>query len=100
MSSPQSVGGPQAGDTGGGAVSCGRLHRGHCPLANLRFEGSRFLLELSDAKVENAEEVVTVGDPVEVKVLRIDTDERKIGLSKKRVGWSKERQAAEGEPEV
>jgi small subunit ribosomal protein S1 len=30
-----------------------------------------------------------------VKILRVDTDERKIGLSKKRVGWSKEREAAE-----
>jgi small subunit ribosomal protein S1 len=29
---------------------------------------------------------VKVGDPIEVKVLRVDTDERKIGLSKKRVG--------------
>jgi small subunit ribosomal protein S1 len=43
---------------------------------------------------------VKVGDPLEVKILRVDTDERKIGLSKKRVGWSKEREAAEGEPEV
>jgi small subunit ribosomal protein S1 len=45
--------------------------------------------------VENAEDVVKVGDEVEVKVLRVDTDERKIGLSKKRVGWSAEREAAE-----
>ncbi len=63
-------------------------------------EGLLHISELSDEKVENAEEVVNVGDAVEVKVLRVDTDERKIGLSKKRVGWSKEREAAEGEPEV
>ena len=63
-------------------------------------EGLLHISELSDDKVENAEEVVNVGDAVEVKVLRVDTDERKIGLSKKRVGWSKEREAAEGEPEV
>ena len=63
-------------------------------------EGLLHISELSDDKVENAEQVVNVGDPVEVKVLRVDTDERKIGLSKKRVGWSKEREAAEGEPEV
>ena len=63
-------------------------------------EGLLHISELSDDKVENAEQVVNVGDAVEVKVLRVDTDERKIGLSKKRVGWSKEREAAEGEPEV
>jgi small subunit ribosomal protein S1 len=63
-------------------------------------EGLLHISELSDDKVENAEEVVKVGDPVEVKILRVDVDERKIGLSKKRVGWSSEREAAEGEPEV
>ena len=63
-------------------------------------EGLLHISELSDDKVENAEDVVKVGDPLEVKVLRVDTDERKIGLSKKRVGWSKEREEAEGEAEV
>jgi small subunit ribosomal protein S1 len=63
-------------------------------------EGLLHISELSDDKVENAEELVKVGDPVEVKILRVDIDERKIGLSKKRVGWSSEREAAEGEPEV
>ena len=58
-------------------------------------EGLLHISELSEDKVENAEEVVKVGDPLEVKILRVDTDERKIGLSKKRVGWSKEREAAE-----
>jgi len=51
-------------------------------------EGLLHISELSDDKVENAEELVKVGDPIEVKVLRVDTDERKIGLSKKRVGWA------------
>jgi hypothetical protein len=41
--SPESVGGPRAGDTGGGSASRRQCHRGHCPLANLRFEGSRLL---------------------------------------------------------
>jgi small subunit ribosomal protein S1 len=58
-------------------------------------EGLLHISELSEDKIENAEEVVKVGDPLEVKILRVDTDERKIGLSKKRVGWSKEREAAE-----
>jgi small subunit ribosomal protein S1 len=62
-------------------------------------EGLLHISELSEDKVENAEEVVKVGDPLEVKVLRVDTDERKIGLSRKRVGWSSEREAAEGSAE-
>ena len=63
-------------------------------------EGLLHISELSEDKVENAEEIVKVGDPLEVKILRVDTEERKIGLSKKRVGWSKEREEAEGEAEV
>ena len=58
-------------------------------------EGLLHISELADQVVENAEDVVKVGDVMEVKVLRVDTDERKIGLSKKRVGWSAEREAAE-----
>jgi len=63
-------------------------------------EGLLHISELSEDKVENAEEVVKVGDPIEVKILRVDTDDRKIGLSRKRVGWSREREAAEGHEEV
>ncbi len=62
-------------------------------------EGLLHISELSEDKVENAEEVVKVGDPIEVKILRVDTDDRKIGLSRKRVGWSREREAAEGTDE-
>jgi len=36
-----------------------------------------------------------VGDEIEVKILRVDTDERKIGLSRKRVQWSEEQAAEE-----
>jgi small subunit ribosomal protein S1 len=35
-----------------------------------------------------------VGDIIEVKVLRVDADERKIGLSRKRVEWAEEAEAA------
>ncbi len=63
-------------------------------------EGLLHISELSEDKIENAEELVKVGDPIEVKILRVDTDDRKIGLSKKRVGWSREREAAEGTEEV
>ena len=31
------------------------------------------------------EELVQVGDPIDVKILRVDIEERKIGLSKKQV---------------
>ena len=58
-------------------------------------EGLLHISELSEDKIENAEDVVKVGDPLEVKILRVDTDERKIGLSKKRVGWSSDREAQE-----
>ena len=63
-------------------------------------EGLLHISELSEDKVENAEEVVKVGDPIEVKILRVDTEDRKIGLSRKRVGWSSEREAQEAVEEV
>jgi small subunit ribosomal protein S1 len=53
-------------------------------------EGLLHISELADHKVENPEDVVKVGDDIEVKVLRVDTDERKIGLSRKRVDWAQE----------
>ena len=63
-------------------------------------EGLLHISELSEEKIENAEDVVKVGDPLEVKILRVDTEERKIGLSKKRVGWSKDREEQEAAEEV
>ena len=53
-------------------------------------EGLLHISELADHKVENPEDVVKVGDEIEVKILRVDTDERKIGLSRKRVEWAEE----------
>ncbi len=58
-------------------------------------EGLLHISELSDDKVENAEELVQVGDPIEVKILRVDTDERKIGLSRKQVDSPADEAAAE-----
>jgi len=49
-------------------------------------EGLLHVSELSDKKVESAEEVVKVGQEVEVKVLRVDPQERKIGLTMIRPG--------------
>ncbi len=56
-------------------------------------EGLLHISELADHKVENPEEIVKVGDEIEVKILRVDTDERKIGLSRKRVEWAEEAEA-------
>ncbi|HRX77887.1 MAG: 30S ribosomal protein S1 [Planctomycetaceae bacterium] len=53
-------------------------------------EGLLHISELADHKVENPEDVVKVGDEIEVKILRVDIDERKIGLSRKRVEWAEE----------
>jgi small subunit ribosomal protein S1 len=61
-------------------------------------EGLLHISELADHKVENPEEIVKVGDEIEVKVLRVDTEERKIGLSRKRVQWTED-QSEEAEPE-
>jgi small subunit ribosomal protein S1 len=57
-------------------------------------EGLLHISELADHKVENPEDVVKVGDEIEVKILRVDTDDRKIGLSRKRVDWAEEDEAA------
>ncbi|MEE2826475.1 MAG: 30S ribosomal protein S1 [Planctomycetota bacterium] len=58
-------------------------------------EGLLHISELSEDKVENAEDVVKVGDELEVKILRVDTEERKIGLSRRRVDWTEEQEAAD-----
>ena len=63
-------------------------------------EGLLHISELSDDKVENPEELVKVGDELEVKVLRVDSEERKIGLSKKRVEWAEEQEQAAAKEEA
>jgi small subunit ribosomal protein S1 len=62
-------------------------------------EGLLHISELSDQKVENPEDVVKVGDEIEVRVLRVDSDERKIGLSRRRVDWTEEQHRVEAEKE-
>jgi small subunit ribosomal protein S1 len=51
-------------------------------------EGLLHVSELSDDKVENPQDVVKIGDEIDVKILRVDTADRKIGLSKKRADWA------------
>jgi len=55
-------------------------------------EGLLHISELSDQKVESPQDIVKIGDDVEVKILRVDTDSRKIGLSLRRVQWAAEDQ--------
>ncbi len=40
------------------------------------------------------EEIVKVGEELEVKILRVDIDERKIGLSLKRAQWTADQEQA------
>jgi len=53
-------------------------------------EGLLHISELAEHKVDNPEEIVKVGDQIEVKILRVDAGERKIGLSRKRVEWAED----------
>ncbi len=50
-------------------------------------EGLLHISELADHKVENPQDVVKPGDEIDVKILRVDTADRKIGLSLKRAQW-------------
>jgi small subunit ribosomal protein S1 len=57
-------------------------------------EGLLHISELAEHKVESPEEIVKVGDEIEVKVLRVDAAERKIGLSRKQLHWTQEQSDA------
>ncbi len=56
-------------------------------------EGLCHISELSDERVERAEQVVSLGQEMDFKILRIETDVQKIGLSARAVG-------REDEPEI
>ena len=51
-------------------------------------EGLLHVSELTDRKIEDPHDEVQIGQELEVKILRVDTHERKIGLSKKRADWA------------
>ena len=64
-------------------------------------EGLLHISELSDQKVENPQDIVTAGEQLDVKILRVDVEERKIGLSLKRAQLSDEEPADEkGAPDA
>src|SRR5438067_723475 len=58
-------------------------------------EGLLHISEISDQKVEKPEDVLKVGQEVDVKILRVDSDERKIALSLKRAQWAAEEEKKE-----
>ena len=62
-------------------------------------EGLLHVSELSDQKVEAPQDIVKVGEELEVKILRVDTDDRKIGLSLKRAQWAAEDEADTDKPQ-
>lgn len=58
-------------------------------------EGLLHISELADHKIEKTQDIVKLGEEIEVKILRVDTEARKIGLSLRRVQWAAEEQASE-----
>ena len=60
-------------------------------------EGLLHISEISDEKVDSPQDVVKIGEELEVKILRVDTDSRKIGLSLRRVQWAAEDKEKEGD---
>jgi len=62
-------------------------------------EGLLHVSELADHKIEKPQDVVKEGDEVEVKILKVDTEARKIGLSLRRAQWAAEDQQQESAKE-
>ncbi|MFO0964434.1 MAG: 30S ribosomal protein S1 [Gemmataceae bacterium] len=60
-------------------------------------EGLLHISELASDKVDNPKELVKEGEEIEVRVLRVDAADRKIGLSKRAPGEEGEGGEAEGE---
>jgi len=59
-------------------------------------EGLLHISELADHKIDKPGDIVKLDDEVEVKILKVDTEARKIGLSLRRAQWAAEEQ--QGEP--
>jgi len=57
-------------------------------------EGLLHISELADHKIDKPQDVVKPGDEVEVKILKVDPEARKIGLSLRRVQWAAEEHGA------
>ncbi len=53
-------------------------------------EGLLHISELADHKIDKPQDVVKEGDVVEVKILKVEPESRKIGLSLRRAQWAAE----------
>ncbi|TSA46068.1 30S ribosomal protein S1 [bacterium] len=51
-------------------------------------EGLLHISELADHKVDKPQDIVKEGDEIEVKILKVDSEARKIGLSLRRAQWA------------
>ncbi|MBW8001282.1 MAG: 30S ribosomal protein S1 [Planctomycetes bacterium] len=58
-------------------------------------EGLLHISELADHKIDKPQDIVKEDEEIEVKILKVDTDARKIGLSLRRAQWAAE-EAGEG----
>lgn len=56
-------------------------------------EGLLHISELADHKIDKPQDVVNVGQEIDVKILKVDSESRKIGLSLRRVQWAAEEEA-------
>ncbi len=63
-------------------------------------EGLLHISEMADHRVDSPKEVLEVGQEIEVKVLRVDSEDRRIRLSLKRAQWAAEEEAAGAEAEA
>ncbi len=55
-------------------------------------EGLLHISEIADHKIDSPQDIVKPNEEIEVKILRVDSDSRKIGLSMRRVKWAEEDQ--------
>ncbi|MHC4221829.1 MAG: 30S ribosomal protein S1 [Planctomycetota bacterium] len=69
-------------------------------------EGLLHISELADHKIEKPQDIINLEQEVEVKILRVDIDSRKIGLSLRRAQWAaedsdqaKDKTVADAEPQ-
>jgi small subunit ribosomal protein S1 len=60
-------------------------------------EGLLHISELADHKIEKPQDVIKMDEEIEVKILRVDVESRKIGLSLRRAKWAAEYQEQENE---
>ncbi|MHC4264466.1 MAG: 30S ribosomal protein S1 [Planctomycetota bacterium] len=58
-------------------------------------EGLLHISELADHKIDKPQDIVKEDEEIEVKILKVDTEARKIGLSLRRAQWAAEDEAAE-----